>query len=222
MAGWLTDNRELFRGVLYDVDEALDKAQAMEKPVCLLDMGDNVGGGSPADGTLIAHGLLKRNLGPSVVCIFDPAAAKAAHDAGVGAELQLSIGGHTDPQQGAPLKGRFRVTHLSDGRFTESEPRHGGRIAYEMGPTAVLQTGKLSIIVTTRRTPPFSLGLILCTGLDPASFQYLVAKGVHAPVAAYAPVCKSMIRVNTPGITTADMKQLQYKHRRHPLFPFED
>jgi microcystin degradation protein MlrC len=223
MANWLTQNRESFRGVLYSVDEALDKAQKMDGPVCLLDMGDNVGGGAPADGTLVAHGLLKRNLGPSVVCIFDPAAAKAAHEAGVGADLQLSIGGHTDSLQGPPLEGRFRVTHICDGNFTESEARHGGRTGYKMGPTAVLQTGKLSIIVTTRRTPPFSLGLILCTGLDPASFRYLVAKGVHAPVAAYAPICgKNRIRVNTPGITTADMHQLQYQHRRKPLFPFED
>jgi microcystin degradation protein MlrC len=221
MAAWLIDNRESFRGVLYDVDEALDKAQSMEKPICLLDMGDNVGGGSPADGTLIAHSLLKRNLGPSVVCIYDPAAAKAASEAGVGADLQLSVGGHTDSLHGAPINARFRVTHLCDGHFTESEARHGGRTGYEMGPTAVLQTGKLAIIVTTNRTPPFSLGVILCTGLDPASFQYLVAKGVHAPVAAYAPVCKSMLRVNTPGITTADTNKLQYKHRRHPLFPFE-
>jgi microcystin degradation protein MlrC len=44
---------------------------------------------------------------------------------------------------------------------------------------------------------------------------------VHAPVAAYSPVCPTLIRVNTPGITTADMDQLEYQNRRKPLFPFE-
>ena len=69
---------------------------------------------------------------------------------------------------------------------------------------------------------PFSLNQILSCGLDPASFRILVAKGVHAPVAAYAPVCKHLIRVNTPGTTTADMRTLDYQHRRRPLYPFEN
>jgi microcystin degradation protein MlrC len=49
----------------------------------------------------------------------------------------------------------------------------------------------------------------------------LVAKGVHAPTAAYAPVCPTLLRVNTPGVTTADMQRLDFQNRRHPLFPFE-
>jgi len=46
-------------------------------------------------------------------------------------------------------------------------------------------------------------------------------KGVHAPVAAYAPVCSRLIRINTSGVTTADLTELQFKQRRHPLFPWE-
>jgi microcystin degradation protein MlrC len=65
------------------------------------------------------------------------------------------------------------------------------------------------------------LNQLTSCGIDPQSFQILVAKGVHAPVAAYAPVCKQLIRVNTPGVTCADMRQLTYTHRRRPLFPFE-
>ena len=57
--------------------------------------------------------------------------------------------------------------------------------------------------------------------LDPAHFRVLVAKGVHAPVAAYAPVCQHLIRVDTPGVTTADLSRLTYHHRRRPMFPFE-
>jgi microcystin degradation protein MlrC len=48
-----------------------------------------------------------------------------------------------------------------------------------------------------------------------------VAKGVHAPVAAYAEVCRDFLRVNTPGVTTADLSRLEYRHRRRPLHPFE-
>ena len=68
---------------------------------------------------------------------------------------------------------------------------------------------------------PFSLEQIRHAGVDPGAFRLLVAKGVHAPVAAYAEVCRGFIRVNTPGVTTADLSRLQYHRRRRPLHPFE-
>jgi microcystin degradation protein MlrC len=40
-------------------------------------------------------------------------------------------------------------------------------------------------------------------------------------VAAYEPVCRELVRVNTPGVTCADMTRLEYRHRRRPMFPFE-
>jgi microcystin degradation protein MlrC len=68
---------------------------------------------------------------------------------------------------------------------------------------------------------PFSLQQLLSCGLDPKSFRVLVAKGVHAPLAAYREVCDRFIRVNTPGSTCADLHQMDYHYRRKPLFPFE-
>jgi len=44
---------------------------------------------------------------------------------------------------------------------------------------------------------------------------------VHAPVAAYGEVCRSFVRVDTPGVTSANLARLDYRHRRRPLHPFE-
>ena len=76
-------------------------------------------------------------------------------------------------------------------------------------------------VTASRRMPPFSLMQLTSCGVTPAEFQILVAKGVNAPLAAYAPVCKTIIKVNTPGCTTADLLQLAYTHRRRPMFPWE-
>jgi microcystin degradation protein MlrC len=76
-------------------------------------------------------------------------------------------------------------------------------------------------MATTRRMAPFSLGQLRHAELDPASFTHLVAKGVHAPVAAYGEVCPSFVRVDTPGVTSANLGRLTYRHRRRPLHPFE-
>jgi microcystin degradation protein MlrC len=122
-----------------------------------------------------------------------------------------------------PPLGKCRVVSIHDGEFTEANPRHGGRKSYRMGRTAIVQSGhSMTIMLTTLRTPPFSLNQIRSCGLDPASFKILVAKGVHAPVAAYREVCRTFIRVNTPGVTCADMTKQPYHHRRRPLFPFEE
>ena len=222
LAAWLVARRRDYVGDLPAVAEAVARAATLDGPVCLLDVGDNVGGGSPADGTLLAHALRAARV-RSFVCLYDPAAAGAAAAAGAGASIQLRIGGKTDDLHGAPLEARVRVLSLHDGKFTETQPRHGGKTGYDMGPTAVVETAEgLTVQVTSRRTPPFSLNQLLSCGIDPARFQAIVAKGVNAPLAAYRPVCRHVIRVNTPGVTTADMTLLPHRHRRRPMFPFEE
>ncbi|HVU90563.1 MAG TPA: M81 family metallopeptidase [Pirellulales bacterium] len=219
MAMW--NRRDELVGQLVDIPTALDKAQQLSGRVCLLDMGDNVGGGSPADGTLIAHELLARGMGPSFVCLYDPAAVEIARTAGVGATVQLSAGGHTDKEHGPPLALEARVWAFAEGRWKETEPRHGGIVDFDQGLTAIVRAGPLLVMLTTRRMAPLSLGQLTACGVDPTAFRYLIAKGVHSPVAAYEPVCSHFVRVDTPGVTTADMNKLTYQHRRRPMFPFE-
>lgn len=224
LADYLTTNRADFIPRLIAPEQAVEQAIASPKPVCLLDIGDNVGGGAPGDGTVLAHILHRRRI-RSVVCLWDPAAVEAAKATGIGGEMTTSLGGKAEPlgMAGPPLSATFRVLGLYTGDFEETAVRHGGKRRYHMGPSAVLQTDTgLTILLTSRRTPPFSLNQLTSCGIDPAKFDVLVAKGVHAPVAAYRLVCPTLIRVNTPGVTTADIQSLPYSFRRRPLFPFEE
>jgi microcystin degradation protein MlrC len=214
--------REEFTADLIDPADAVDRASRMPGPVCLLDMGDNVGGGSAADGTVLAHELHRRRLGPAFVCLCDPDAVRQAEVSGAGSRVRLVVGGKTDRQHGPPLDAEFAVQLIADGKFEEPEARHGGMRHFDQGRTAVVRSeAGLTIMLTSRRMVPFSLHQLTDFGLDPARFHYIVAKGVNAPLAAYAPVCRGIIRVNTPGATTADVERLTYHHRRRPMFPFE-
>ncbi len=215
--------REQFIAKLVGIEESLDQATQLTGPVCLLDMGDNIGGGSSADGTQILHSLQRRGGPTCFACLFDPEAAQQALAAGVsGRVVALAMGGKLDNRLGPPLVADVRVVSIHDGKFTEGEVRHGGKTNYDMGPTVVVETDfGLSLMLNSRRTPPFSLKQLTSCDIDPSRYQLLVAKGVQAPLAAYSPVCPNAIRVNTPGPTCADMEQLAYKYRRRPLFPFE-
>lgn len=224
LAGRLVRDRQKFAGHFVSVEQAIAEGRAATGPVCLLDTGDNVGGGSPGDGTLLPAALLKEQGWKSFAKLFDPDSAAKATAAGVGATVELTVGGKTDALHGPPIAGKWEVLRLHDGQWRETQVRHGGASGGAMGPCAVVRSspgGALTLLLTSRRTPPFSLQPLLSSGVNPWEFNVLVAKGVHAPVAAYREVCRHFVRVNTPGSTDADMRRLPFARRRRPMFPFE-
>ncbi len=223
LAHHLWRHRQDFLGDLLGIDAALDLAATLDAPVCLLDMGDNVGGGSPGDSTHLVHALHRRQLDQgSFVCLFDPAAVSKAAAATPGEELSLTVGATTDSLHGGPFTAQFRLRGVYEGKFHESKPRHGGFTHYDQGKTVVVEsTQGMTIMLTSRRMVPFSLEQLRSCELDPAVFRFLVAKGVNAPVAAYREVCEQLLRVDTPGVTTADVTRFVYHNRRQPMLPFE-
>ena len=222
LAGELWQRRDTFLGEFIDIDTALRRLQDLDGPVGLLDMGDNVGGGSPADSTLLLHAIEAQGVPDAFVCLFDPEAVREAKSAGVGSTVRLTVGGKTDKLHGEPLTDDFSVAGLYDGRFHEPRPRHGGFTHANQGDTAVVKSSRgTTILLNSQRMPPFSLHQLISCDLDPASFRALVAKGVNLPLASYGEVCKHFIRVNTAGVTTADMRLLEFHTRRRPMLPFE-
>ncbi|HSG70429.1 MAG TPA: M81 family metallopeptidase, partial [Planctomycetaceae bacterium] len=223
LAAQIWDRREELKGRMIDIETALDRCRELPGPVCLLDMGDNVGGGSAADGTFLAHALHRRQDLTGFVCLFDPDAVQKASNAGVGSTIKMSVGGKSDDLHGEPLTAEFRVRSLHAGKFRETQVRHGGFSEFDQGSTAIVETESgLTIMLTSRRMVPFSLQQLLSCDVDPKRFQVIVAKGVNAPLAAYQEVCPNFLRVNTPGSTCADMHALEYRFRRWPLYPLEE
>ncbi len=225
MATHWWDMRDQFTGHLISIEVAIDDclkhmAERPALPVGLLDMGDNVGGGSPGDGTQILHHWLARGCEkPILAVLYDPRSAQAAWESGAGTTIDIQVGGNVDPQRhGAPIRGRFHVQSLSDGVFTETGTTHGGYTRFNQGKTAFLKgDGGLNILVTSLRVAPLSIQQLLSQEVSPERFTAIVIKGVHAPVAAYSAYCSRFIRVNTPGVTTADPRQLHYAHSRREV-----
>jgi microcystin degradation protein MlrC len=225
LASLLWERRESLRGQLISVEQAIaalsDRSLGR---VCLLDMGDNVGGGSAADGTILLESLHRAKIGPAFVCIMDPDSVNRCRAAEIGQRLHLAIGGHTDRMHGNPYTMDVVLESLHRGRFSESEPRHGGIQQFDQGWTAVVKSidATLTVMLTTRRMVPFSLEQLKHCNLAPERFRAIVAKGVHAPLAAYRDVCDTFLRVNTPGSTCADLDAMPFHHRRCPMFPWEN
>ena len=86
--------------------------------------------------------------------------------AGVGAEIDVELGGHTDPSMGAPGEGPRAREMLSDGSFKNDGPMNAG-VETSMGPTAVLRIGGIDVVTISNRIQTIDLQVFLSQGIDP-------------------------------------------------------
>ncbi len=203
--------REEFLPVLPSPEQAVrDAIASPAKPVVLMDVGDNTGGGSSAASTVLFEECVRQGARKALVVLHDPEAVNACVAVGVRSEVRLPL-----------VTGRVRT--LSDGFFTETQVRHGGWTHCDQGVTAVVETsaGEHLVAFTSRRMAPMSLEQLISLGIHPERMHILIVKGVVAPRAAYEPVAAKIVLVDTPGPTANDPASFEYRHRRRPLFPIE-
>ncbi len=226
-ARWLArrawDRRAEYVGHTPGPEEALRAALAAPRtPVVLMDVGDNIGGGSPGDSTILLAAARRLGVRGYLQSLYDPEAVAACAAAGVGETVTLAVGGKTDDRHGEPVTVTGRVRVLADGRFEDPRPTHGGFRFYDAGTTAVLETSDdHTLVLTSQRLGNTSIEQMYSLGIRPEGKRVVVAKGVHSPRPAYAPIAAEIVMVNTPGVTSSDLGAFDYHHRRRPLYPFE-
>jgi microcystin degradation protein MlrC len=213
-ANWLADRawarRAELIAVLPSPAEAVTAAMwAAAKPVALMDIGDNIGGGSAADSLVLFEECLRQHARNALVVIYAPHLVERCVGAGVANPVNLGF-----------CAGHVKLLH--DGLFTERKVRHGGWTHCDQGLTAVVETPEQhTVVLTTRRMAPMSIEQIRSAGVIPESKDILIVKGVVAPQAAYREVAASIVLVDTPGPTANDPASFTYQHRRRPMFPME-
>ncbi|MCI0624890.1 MAG: M81 family metallopeptidase [Acidobacteria bacterium] len=217
------ERRQDFVGQLLSPAEAVRRAaQSAAAPIVLMDVGDNVGGGSAGDSTILLHEILKHGVSNALVVLYDPESVTRCVAAGVRQPVALQAGAKTDQLHGKPVPIQGKVRLISDGVFVETQVRHGGWGLNDQGITAVVETEQQhTMVFTSRRMAPMSLEQLLSLGLKPERKKILIVKGVIAPRAAYEPVAAEIILVDTPGSTSANPSSFTFHYRRHPLYPLE-
>lgn len=224
LAAMLWATRDRLELKLPDAAAAVRQAIAETRfPVALIDMGDNIGGGSSGDATFLLEQLLRQKAQGWVVTLADPAAVREAVKLGIGGAFDLEVGGKTDSFHGKPVRLRGRVKSLHDGQYVETEIRHGGGRYHNMGLSAVIEVEGSSrdlanlVLLTTRRSSPNSIHQIVSCGIYPERQRILTVKGAIAPRAAYEPVAAKIIEVDTPGLTAVNPARFEYRRVRRPL-----
>jgi microcystin degradation protein MlrC len=209
------------------LEQAVARAKTLtDGPIVLLDHADNVGSGGTSDSMMVIAELLKQGLEDVAVgAVWDPAAVQAMMAAGVGATVTIDLGGKTDmPSIGAkgqPLRLTGKVRRLSDGEWIVRGPMYtGSRVT--TGPTALFETGGLSIVVTSFHHEPWDAGIFTSIGIDPLHCRYLLLKSRIHYRAGFAPLARHTITLDGEGVTTSDNNLLRFERIRRPIYPLDE
>ncbi|MSQ95790.1 MAG: M81 family peptidase [Gemmataceae bacterium] len=188
-------------------------------PVLLVETADCCGGGAAGDSVATLRALLE--LAPqsdSLVPVVDPEAAALCHRAGVGREITLKLGHKLDPRWGESLSLTAQVVKLSDGLFRYTGGIWDGQTGH-MGPSAVLKTGGIQVLVMSHATYDWADEQFRALGLDARTAKFVVVKNPMNHRLAYAGLYRETILLDTPGPTPAVMQNVPYRRLQRPYYP---
>jgi microcystin degradation protein MlrC len=177
-------------------------------PVIISDSGDNPTAGGAGDvpiflGRLIAHGVPDA----VVACIGDAPATEICYEAGVGAEVALTLGGKLDPVASKPLPVKGRVKFLLE--TDEMSERQ-----------AVVQVGGVQVIVAQRRRPFHYISDFQKLGIEPSEHKIVVVKVGYLVPELKAAAAKAFLALS-PGAVDQDIERLPFQRMMRPMYPLD-
>ena len=209
---WDVHDRFEFVAPVASMEECLAAAEEGPKPFFISDSGDNPGAGGADDVTVALAALLawkpvqEATLDVIYASIIDPAAAAVAWEAGVGAEVDLEVGGHIDTREPGTLNVHATVEALAD------DPMGGH--------TALLRTGGLRFIITTNRNQYTMYSQFELLGVDITTADVVVVKIGYLEPDLYE-TQKGWLMALTPGGVDQDLIRLGHHKIDRPMFPFD-
>lgn len=206
-------------GAQQAVERALALAAEASAPVVIADTQDNPGAGGDSNTTGMLHALLAQGAGrrfPGKVALglmFDPAAAHAAHEAGVGAELELSLGTavptFTGTPSDPPLHGRCKVLTLADGRCTLTGPMMTG-VSVRLGQSACLEIDGVRVAVVSGKKQLLDRQLLRMVGIHAEQMKIIVVKSSNHFRADFTPHASHVLVAKAAGPMAADPADLPW------------
>ncbi len=211
--------RHRMQGKLLSLDRAIAQAATMHGPVVFTDAADATSSGATGDSNVILRGLRRSGLKKRVLAqIVDPAAASESHRAGVGATIDVTLGGALDPGRFTPMSVTAKVRSLSDGRARYETSRS----PFDAGPTAVLEFEPITVVVISKTVGLIDRSLYWANGLDPRDFEITVVKCPHTEYHMYDAWVEKNFNIDVPGSTSANLPTLGHTICPRPIFPLDE
>ncbi|MCV2889465.1 M81 family metallopeptidase [Ruegeria aquimaris] len=199
-----------------DISAALDIVSAANHgPIALADMGDNAGGGAPADSTFFLQEILRRGMKDIAHGIFwDPVLVTMCQDAGVGARLRVRLGGKICKESGDAVDLDVTVRAIR-----ENMTQKLGETDMPMGTGVWLDADGVHLIVSSLRTQNFSPSVYTDLGIDITQMRALIPKSTNHFYQNFERISPQVVHVRTPGTVTPDMTIIPFTKRDGNFWP---
>ncbi len=203
---------------LLSLSEGITMARNATGRVVLVDAADATSSGAAGDSNAVLAELIRQGNPRTVLLpLVDAPAVAACLQAGIGAELNLALGGSLDPRyQIIQLTGRVRV--LFDGELRSES--YGE--AWNAGLSAVFQSGPYTIVLSSRPVNLYDRTLFLAGGQHPFHFDMTVVKSPLCQPHFFNEGAEYVLNLDAPGATSANVKSLGHRAARRPLYPLDD
>ncbi|MBY5456186.1 M81 family metallopeptidase [Rhizobium beringeri] len=191
------------------LEECVERAIASPTaPVVLAESGDNPTGGGVGDRADVLAELIARGAtGVVFAGIADKAATEACYAAGIGTELELSVGASLDTKGSKPVHGRFTVKFLHE----TSDPSDR---------QAVVSVSGIDLVLSAKRRPYHNIVDFTRLGLDPHQASIIVVKsGYLSP--ELAPLANPNLMALSTGVVDQFVERLPRLRKQHPTYPFD-
>lgn len=193
--------------------------QGIPGTTALVDAADATSSGASGDSNAVLRELITAGYnGRTLIPIVDAPAVQTAFAAGIGATITTTAGGTLDPDRFTPLELTAQVKLLSDGEFRSES---FGEL-WQAGPTAVLQSGPFTLVVSSRAVNLYDRSFFLAHGQNPHAFDAVVVKSPHCQPHMYTDWCSRMILIDAPGSSSANLKYLGHTRCPRPIFPLDN
>ena len=217
IAALVESHEDDFDGKIYSPDEgvrhAMELAKSASRPIVIADTQDNPGAGGDSDTTGMLRALVRNKASGATGVIYDPESARAAHAAGVGATVTLSLGGKSGISGDAPYRETFVVEKLSDGKFVAAGPYYRGR-DMDMGLSACLRIGDIRVVVGSYKAQLADQSMYRYVGIEPTEQKILVNKSSVHFRADFEPIAEKLLICAAPGAMPADTADLPWTRLR--------
>jgi microcystin degradation protein MlrC len=188
-----------------------------DAPVVIADPADNAGGGAPSDNTTILRELIAAEAEDAAIGpIWDPIAVRLCFDAGKGARFPLRFGGKIGPTSGQPVDALVEVTALARDCWQSFGPTQ-----VPLGDCAAIRIGGVDVVLITKRTQALGLELFRNLGIEPTERKLVVVKSTNHFMAAYGPIAKKVIYVESDAPLARDYTKLPYTKISRPIWPLD-
>lgn len=195
--------------------EAIAQALATpgEKPAAVTDPADNPLSGGIGDTPGLLRALLAAR--PSVPTVFgffwDPELVRRAQVAGIGATINVSLGGRVSDKFGAPIAANAQILTLTNGRFRNVGP-YDHHLEVDVGATAMLEVEGIRVIVTSSCQTPNDPAYFALHGIDLAKIGLLCVKAKNHFRAGFTELTRCIIECDSPGPAGVTLEQYDFRH----------